>query len=82
VAVRIRLKKTGRRHRPCYRIVAADARSKRDGKVLEVLGHYDPLVRDADKQVAIKRERVQYWLGVGAQPSQTVAGLLKRAAVR
>jgi len=81
VAVRIRLKKTGRKHQPSFRIVAADARAKRDGKVLEILGHYDPLVRDAEKQVAIRRERVEYWLGVGAQPSDTVAGILKRAGV-
>lgn len=82
MAVRIRLKKTGRKNRPCYRIVAADSRTKRDGKVLEVLGHYDPLVKEQDKQVAIKRDRVQYWLGVGAQPSDTVASILKRSGVK
>lgn len=82
MAVRIRLKKTGRRHQPAFRIVAADARAKRDGKVLEILGHYDPLAADADKQVAIKRERVAYWLSVGAQPTDTVAGILKRAGVK
>ena len=79
MAVRIRLKKTGRRHLPCYRIVATDARTKRDGRVLEVLGVYDPLANDAAKQVVVNGERVRYWLGVGAQPSDTVASLLKKA---
>ena len=82
MAVRIRLKKTGRKHRPCYRIVAADARAKRDGKVLEILGHYDPLAAEVDRQVVVKRERVQHWLSVGAQPTDTVASLLKRAGIR
>jgi len=79
VAVRIRLKKTGRRHLPSYRIVATDARTKRDGRVLEVLGSYDPLAKDTAKQVVVKSDRVRYWLGVGAQPSDTVASLLKKA---
>ena len=81
MSVRIRLQKTGRKHHPSYRVVAAPKLSKRDGKVLEVLGHYDPLASDKDKQVVVDRERVQYWLSVGAQPSDTVAGLLKRAGV-
>jgi len=74
--------RTGRTNRACYRIVAADARSKRDGKVLEVLGHYDPLMKDKARQVALKRDRVEHWLGVGAQPSDTVANILKRAEVK
>ena len=82
MAVRIRLKRMGRTNRPSYRIVAADARSKRDGKELEILGSYDPLVVDKEKQVALKRERIQYWLGVGAQPSDTVAGMIKRAGIK
>ena len=82
MAVRIRLKKTGRKHLPCYRVVAADGRAKRDGKVLEILGYYDPLAADADKQFVVKRERVQHWLGVGAQPTDTVASLLKKTGVR
>ena len=82
MAVKIRLKKMGRKGRPSYRVVAADARSKRDGKEIEVLGHYDPLVADKEKQVALNRERVQYWLGVGAQPTDTVAGMLLRACLK
>ena len=72
----------GRKNRPAYRIVVADARSKRDGEEIEVLGHYDPLVAEKDKQVALNRDRVQYWLGVGAQPTETVANMLKRAGIR
>ena len=82
MAVKLRLKRTGRRNRPFYRIVAADARTKRDGKSIEILGHYDPLAADKDKQVVLERDRVQYWLGVGAQPTDTVANFLKRAGIR
>ena len=82
MAVRIRLTKTGRKNQPSYRIVAADVRTKRDGRVLETLGHYDPLASDEAKQVAIKRDRVQYWLGVGAQPTDTVASMLKKAGIK
>ncbi len=81
MAVRIRLKKTGRRHQPSYRVVATDAKTKRDGKVIEVLGHYDPLAKEDDKRFVVKRERVAYWLGVGAQPSDTVAGMLKKSGI-
>ena len=72
----------GRKNRPFYRIVAADSRSKRDGKVIEVLGHYDPLVQETEKQVALKRERIEHWLSVGAQPSDTVANIVKRAGIK
>ena len=81
LAVRIRLQRTGRKHQSSYRIVAVPRQSKRDGKVLEVLGHYDPLASEEKKQVVVNRERVNYWLGVGAQASDTVASLLKRAGV-
>jgi len=57
-------------------------RSKRDGKVIEELGYYDPLAKDEDKQVVMQRDRVQYWLSVGAQPSDTVAGMIKRAKIQ
>ena len=79
--VRIRLKKMGRKGRPFYRVVAADAQGKRDGKSVEILGYYDPLA-PADKQVVMERERVQYWLSVGAQPSDTVANLIKKAGIK
>lgn len=82
MAVRIRLKRMGRKHQPFYRVVATDVRAKRDGAEIEVLGHYDPLVQEKDKQVVLDRERVQYWLSVGAQPSDTVASFIRRAGIK
>ena len=79
--VKLRLQRMGRTHRPFYRLNAMDQRSQRDGKAIEHLGHYDPLEPDQSKQFVVKQERVVYWLGVGAQPSQTVAGLLKKAGI-
>ncbi len=81
MAVKLRLKKFGRRHRTCYRLSAMDGRCPRDGKVIEELGWYDPKAKDADKQVFLKRERIEYWLRTGAQPSVTVAELLRRQGI-
>ena len=78
MAVRIRLKRMGRRHRPYYRICAMDSRAPRDGKVIEELGTYDPMVRDTDARVTLKRERVDYWVGVGAQPTPKVGVLIRK----
>ena len=78
MAVRIRMKLMGRKHRPYYRIVAIDARQPRDGRVIEELGSYDPMVRNTDERVKLKLDRVDYWTGVGAQPSENVAVLLKK----
>ena len=78
MAVRIRMKKMGRKHRPFYRICAMDSRCPRDGRALEELGTYDPMVPDADARVMLKADRVSYWLGVGAQPSEKVAVLIKK----
>lgn len=78
MAVRIRMKQMGRAHRPFYRICAMDKRAPRDGKVLEELGTYDPMVLDTDARVKLNGERVDYWLGVGAQPSEKVAVLIKK----
>lgn len=69
----------GKKKRPSYRIVAAESSSPRDGRFIETLGHYDPLTEPAT--VKVNAERAQYWLSVGAQPTETVAGLLKRAGV-
>lgn len=80
--VKIRLKRTGRRHRRSFRIVACDARASRDGKVIETLGNYDPLAKTEDRQVQLKPERIEYWLSVGAQPTQTVAQLLRKKGIR
>lgn len=82
MAVRIRMKKFGRRHRPFYRICAMDARSPRDGRVLEELGSYDPLVPDVDARAVLNGERIKYWLGVGAMPSEKVKVLIKKYGAR
>lgn len=68
--VRIRMKRMGRKHRPYYRIVAIDSRQPRDGKVIEELGSYDPMIPETDQRVRLKPDRIRYWLSVGAQPSE------------
>jgi len=82
VAVRLRLKRVGRRHRPSYRVAAVDSRSPRDGRVIEELGSYNPLASAPNQQVVLVRDRIEYWLSVGAQPSDTVRNLLKRQGVK
>ena len=79
--VRIRLKKTGRRHVNSFRIVVTDARKPRDGDVIERVGSYRPEFPDQAKQLTVNAERVMHWLSVGAQPSETVASLLRRAGI-
>ena len=81
MAVKLRLKRLGRRHRPCYRVTAVDARAKRDGRVIEELGFFDPLIGDEEAGLQLDTERAKYWLSVGAQPSRTVRTLLKRRGV-
>jgi small subunit ribosomal protein S16 len=78
VSVRIRMKKLGRSHQAFFRICAVDKRAPRDGRVLEELGTYDPRVPETDARAILKAERVDYWLGVGAQPSDNVAVLIKK----
>ncbi|MFU7560877.1 30S ribosomal protein S16 [Stieleria sp. JC731] len=78
MAVRIRLKKMGRTHRPFFRVCAMDQRSPRDGRVIEELGYYDPMCPETDARVQLKAERVDHWLSVGAQPSEKVAVLIKK----
>ena len=80
--VRLRLKRTGRRHRSSFRIVAVDGRATRDGRAIEELGIYDPAHKNPDLRVSIKMDRVAYWLSVGAQPSDTVRNLIKKADVQ
>ncbi|MDY0168995.1 MAG: 30S ribosomal protein S16 [Thermoguttaceae bacterium] len=72
------MKKMGRRHRPFFRICATDSRRPRDGRVLEELGTYDPLVPETDARAILNGERVDYWLSVGAQPSEKVQVLIKK----
>jgi len=75
VAVKIRLKRLGKIHAPYYRIVVADSRTKRDGRVIEEIGLYHPT--QDPSVIEVNSERAQYWLGVGAQPTEQVAALLK-----
>ena len=78
MAVVIRMKQMGRTHRPFYRICAADRRTPRDGRVIEELGTYDPSVADTNARCTLNAARVDYWLGVGAQPSDKVRVLIKK----
>src|SRR4051812_28158018 len=78
VAVRIRMKRLGRKNRPYYRIVAIDSRQPRDGKALEELGSYDPMVPITDERVRLKPDRIKYWISVGALPSEKCAILFRK----
>jgi small subunit ribosomal protein S16 len=75
VAVKIRLKRMGKIRAPHYRVVVVDSRKKRDGKVIEEIGKYHP--KEEPSLIEVESERAQYWLGVGAQPSEAVAAILK-----
>ncbi len=77
--VRIRMQRFGRTHRPFYRINAIDQRTRRNGRVLENLGHYNPMEADKDKQLVLKTEEIKAWLARGAQPSDTVRDMLGHA---
>jgi small subunit ribosomal protein S16 len=78
VAVRIRMKRMGRAHQPFFRICAVDKRRPRDGAVIEELGTYDPRVHETDARALLKADRIDYWLSVGAQPSDNVRVLIKK----
>ena len=78
MAVRIRMKRLGRKHRPYYRIVAIDHRQPRDGRIIEELGSYDPMVKNTDERVRLVPDRIKYWMSVGALPSENVGVLLKK----
>jgi small subunit ribosomal protein S16 len=79
MAVKIRLRRTGRKRVPMYRIVVADSRSPRDGKFIEIIGQYAP--RQQEAAVALNADRANYWLDNGAQPTDTVRSLLRKAGV-
>nr|QOI17229.1 mitochondrial ribosomal protein S16 [Hepatica nobilis var. japonica] len=82
MVVRLRLSRFGCKNKPFYRVMAADSRSPRDGKHLEVLGYYNPLPgQDGGKRMGLNFDRVKYWLSVGAQPSDPVERILFRAGV-
>jgi len=79
--VRLRLKRLGRKGRPFYRICAINQRTRRDGRPIEELGFYDPLAKDEAAQAKVDAERAKYWLGVGAQPSNTVRDILRKKGI-
>ncbi|MBU0474021.1 MAG: 30S ribosomal protein S16 [Bacteroidetes bacterium] len=79
MAVKIRLRRMGKKRQPIYKVVAADERSPRDGKFIEIIGMYNPITNPAT--IEIKEERALYWLGVGAQPTTTVKGLLSKLGI-
>src|ERR687890_1217405 len=81
MAVKLRLKRMGRKNHPFYRLNAIDSRSPRDGRVIEELGYYDPRNKDAAKQFIAKLDRCRHWLDVGAIPSETVSSLLKKNGI-
>ena len=78
MSVKIRLKKLGRKHRPFFRVCAMDTRTRRDGREIEVLGVYDPMVPETDARAVLNGARIDYWLGVGATPSPKVGTLIKK----
>jgi small subunit ribosomal protein S16 len=80
VAVRLRLTRVGGRKNPIWRVVAADQRSKRDGRVLETIGHYNAQTQPST--IVLDEERVQHWLARGAQPTETVRKLLKTQGIK
>ena len=74
--LRIRLRRTGQKHQPSYRLVVADQNARRDGDFVEIVGHYNP--RTEPTEIVVNEERIKYWLGVGAQPSDTVHRILHK----
>lgn len=81
MAVRIRLKRIGRRNRPAYRVCVFDGRTRRDGRSIEDIGFYDTLSNDPERELKVNVDRARYWLSVGAQPTDIVKQLFKRTGV-
>ena len=77
--VKIRLKRMGMKKMPFYRLVVIDSRSARDGRAIEEIGYYNPMTQPAE--LKIDEERAKYWVGTGAQPTDTVRGLLKKGGI-
>jgi small subunit ribosomal protein S16 len=82
MAVKLRMTRIGKRHRPFYRINAVESRTPRDGRIIEKLGLYHPIEKDPAKQVVLNRERIEYWLSRGAIPSDTVSQILLRNGIK
>lgn len=81
MAVRIRMMRLGRRHRPFFRINAVDSRVPRDGRILEKLGHYDPMEKDVEKQIVLDLEKTKEWIDKGAEVSDSVTDILRKKGV-
>ncbi len=81
MAVKLRLKRMGRRHRSFYRLSAMDSRAPRDGRTLEELGIYDPQNKETQSQLKLNDERIRYWLEQGAVPTETVRSLLRKTGI-
>lgn len=81
MAVKIRMSRMGRRHRPFFRINAVESKTPRDGRILEKLGHYDPLEKNDDKQVVINKERIEFWISQGAVASDTCAEIFRKQGI-
>jgi small subunit ribosomal protein S16 len=79
--VRIRLTRSGRRNRAYWRVGAFDSRTRRDGKPIEYLGSYDPHKTKDEEKITVNRERLNHWLSKGAQPTETVARLLRKQGI-
>jgi len=82
MSVKIRMSRQGRRHRPFFRINVIDSRTPRDGRIIEKLGHYDPLEKSTEKNIVLDLERVKYWLDKGAIPSDSVSEILLRKGIK
>jgi small subunit ribosomal protein S16 len=80
MALKIRLRQQGRTNRSFYRLVLTDSRSPRDGKYLELLGWYNPIEAEENKKLSFKADRIEYWLGLGAQLTETAESLVKKAS--
>ncbi len=82
MSVKLRMTRMGRRHRPFFRLNAVESTTPRDGRILEKLGHYDPLEKDSSKSRVLNLERIKFWLAAGAVPSDTVAEMLAKAGIK
>lgn len=80
MALKIRLRQQGRTNRPFYRVVVADSRSPRDGKYVEAVGWYNPFEAELDKNLSLQTDRIQHWLGLGAQLTESVEALIFKVA--
>jgi len=82
MSVKLRMVRIGRRHRPFFRINAVDGRTPRNGKILETIGHYDPIEKDKDKQIILKSERAKYWLDKGAIPTDSGRTIASKIGIK